>query len=159
LAAIVADALSDIVELLVLSPNLRSGHYSFIERFTSVPYSADFSFASTLSVWRRFIAVNCLSEVQNGRWRAALGADPPFPGRHWLRTAPIAELWRKTGPLSAIGLELGVSRSKIASVIDRARRAGYTRFAPRPTPIHRAWEAECRDKETQPLFEALDDAS
>jgi hypothetical protein len=25
--------------------------------------------------------------------------------------------------------------------------------------FHRAWKAERRDKETQPLFEALDDAS
>ena len=70
--------------------------------------------------------------------------------------APSAELWAKDQPLSAIGLGLGVSRSKIAGAIDRAHRAGDTRFAPRPTPIHRAWEAGRRDKETQPLFEALE---
>jgi hypothetical protein len=44
----------------------------------------------------------------------------------------IAELWRQGRPLSEIGESLGVSRGVVAGAISRARRAGDTRFRPRP---------------------------
>jgi hypothetical protein len=48
----------------------------------------------------------------------------------------IAELWRQPElSLSTIGDQLGLSRSVIAGMINRARRAGDDRFPARPKPI------------------------
>ena len=44
----------------------------------------------------------------------------------------IAALWAQGKALSAIAEALGVSRGKVAGAIDRARKSGDSRFAPRP---------------------------
>jgi hypothetical protein len=44
----------------------------------------------------------------------------------------LAELWAAGATFTDMGLKLGVSRSIVAGRIDRARKSGDPRFAPRP---------------------------
>jgi hypothetical protein len=45
----------------------------------------------------------------------------------------VASMWAENRPMSEIAEAIGGSRSAIAGRIDRARRAGDARFAPRPS--------------------------
>ena len=47
----------------------------------------------------------------------------------------LADLWQSGATFTDMGLKLGESRNVIAGRIDRARRAGDPRFAPRPKPV------------------------
>jgi hypothetical protein len=58
----------------------------------------------------------------------------------------VGEQWSQARPLSAIGLELGVSRSVIAGLVSRARRRGDAQFAPRAKPERERPSAKPRAK-------------
>jgi hypothetical protein len=47
----------------------------------------------------------------------------------------IAELWAAGTTFTDMATRLGVSRSIVAGRIDRARKSGDPRFAPRPKPV------------------------
>jgi hypothetical protein len=47
----------------------------------------------------------------------------------------LAQLWAAGATFTDMGRKLGVSRSIVAGRIDRARKSGDPRFAPRPKPI------------------------
>jgi hypothetical protein len=73
---------------------------------------------------------------------------------------PMIRDGRMPSPLQARAMH--EERRRIARKKRAARPSEKRRWAQRETEMevfHRAWEADRRDKETQPLFEALDDAS
>jgi hypothetical protein len=65
-------------------------------------------------------------------------------------------MWAENRPLSEIAEAIGVSRSAIAGRIDRARRAGDARFAPRPA---KKPEPAAKARQVKPVAEAVGNAS
>jgi hypothetical protein len=65
-------------------------------------------------------------------------------------------MWAENRPLSEIAEAIGVSRSAIAGRIDRARRAGDARFAPRPAKLKPQPAAKAR--QVKPVAEAVGNA-
>ena len=69
----------------------------------------------------------------------------------------VATMWAENRPLSEIAEAIGVSRSAIAGRIDRARRAGDARFAPRPAKLKP--EPAAKARQVKPVAEAVGNAS
>jgi hypothetical protein len=65
----------------------------------------------------------------------------------------VATLWAGNRSLSEIAEAVGVSRSQIAGAVWRARKAGDTRFAPRPSAPKPKPTVKARD--IKPVAEAL----
>ena len=65
----------------------------------------------------------------------------------------VATMWAENRPLSEIAEAIGVSRSAIAGRIDRARRAGDARFAPRPAKLKP--EPAAKARQVKPVAEVV----